>query len=470
MHEGHYVLAQVMQHLPLTTFRRPAQRQSGEAVRRVKEALIKAGAKLDGDNVYGLELENGSRVLALPSNDDSIRGLTVDGWIIADEAARLADDLIAALRPMRARRPERTYLEGWYAISEANRIFGFDGWNRETVESKCALARENRSTFLAVYIARVRVTVHADGATIIREGHGTGEGRGTSPGEVHDIALKAAETDAIKRALTTFGKPFGLELYRGGKAAVHQRSLPAPSLSVLAVPVPADVRVGSHPDDTTPIPRPSRYYGRRDNQLAQHFREERRQAERTIDTSARMALSPAPLWRPGPSLLSYPIASTRACCGLPSQKDYATKRISNSSPRNPASSAAGSPLTRITCGLPNPERWVSKSVTSSPCHSAAVLIGSYIRPAMRWLGGRASRLMPCQLPRGFGSRRDHNLRRQISIPMKTPPRPRRKTECEAKTGHSRLMPGRVWQLRKMALELADETRLVVTVLAATHRE
>jgi len=32
-----------------------------------------------------------------------------DGWIIADEAARLADDLIAALRPMRARRPEARF-------------------------------------------------------------------------------------------------------------------------------------------------------------------------------------------------------------------------------------------------------------------------------------------------------------------------------------------------------------------------
>jgi hypothetical protein len=60
--------------------------------------------------------------------------------------------------------------------------------------------RENRGTFLAVYIARVRVTVQANGATVIREGHGTGEGRGTSPGEVHDIALKVAETDATKRA------------------------------------------------------------------------------------------------------------------------------------------------------------------------------------------------------------------------------------------------------------------------------
>ncbi len=40
---------------------------------------------------------------------ESIRGLTVDGWIVADEAARLSDDLIAALSPMRARRPEARF-------------------------------------------------------------------------------------------------------------------------------------------------------------------------------------------------------------------------------------------------------------------------------------------------------------------------------------------------------------------------
>ena len=61
------------------------------------------------DNVYGLELTNGSRVLALPGSDDSIRGLTVDGWIVADEAERLSDDLIAALRPMRARRQDARF-------------------------------------------------------------------------------------------------------------------------------------------------------------------------------------------------------------------------------------------------------------------------------------------------------------------------------------------------------------------------
>ncbi|MGA8613438.1 MAG: terminase family protein [Xanthobacteraceae bacterium] len=87
----------------------PAQRQSAEAVRRVRGVLEKTNAKFVSVNVYGLELDNGSRVMALPSDDDTIRGLTVDAWIVADEAARLDEDLIAALRPMRARRPQARF-------------------------------------------------------------------------------------------------------------------------------------------------------------------------------------------------------------------------------------------------------------------------------------------------------------------------------------------------------------------------
>ena len=153
-----------------------------------------------------------------------------------------------------------SYIEGWYAISEANRIFGFDGWNRETVKSRCVLARENRGSFLAVYIAKVRITVHVEGKTIIREGHGSGEGRGTSPGEVHDIALKAAETDATKRSLATFGKPFGLELYRKDKRPSSQKS---ETLKTTVATPPTQPRLSLHPDDTTPIPRQSHFYGQR---------------------------------------------------------------------------------------------------------------------------------------------------------------------------------------------------------------
>ena len=37
------------------------------------------------------------------------------------------------IRTREANGRELSYIEGWYAISEANRIFGFDGWSRETV-------------------------------------------------------------------------------------------------------------------------------------------------------------------------------------------------------------------------------------------------------------------------------------------------------------------------------------------------
>ena len=164
------------------------------------------------------------------------------------------------VRTREAHGRELSYIEGWYAISEANRIFGFDAWCRETVETRCALARENRGSFLAVYIAKVRITVHADGATIIREGHGSGEGRGSSPGEVHDMALKAAETDATKRALATFGRPFGLALYRKDKNLISQSQT---AFQPGGASPPIQPRLGSHPDDTTAIPRPSHYYGRR---------------------------------------------------------------------------------------------------------------------------------------------------------------------------------------------------------------
>jgi hypothetical protein len=147
------------------------------------------------------------------------------------------------------------------------------------------LARENRGSFLAVYIARVRITVHADGATIIREGHGTGEGRGTSPGEAHDFALKAAETDGTKRALATFGTPFGLALYKGGKTAFSPKaSGSGPKL------VDPGHRVSLAPDDTTPIPRPSRYYGRRQDLVTRDRAHLRKLA---VQASAETSLIPS---------------------------------------------------------------------------------------------------------------------------------------------------------------------------------
>jgi hypothetical protein len=130
---------------------------------------------------------------------------------------------------------ELVYIEGWYALTQANRIFGFDGWDRETVETKCLQQRETRGHCSAVYSARVRITVRADDAVIVRDGHGTGEAHSDSAGEVHDRALKAAETDANKRALATFGKAFGLALYSGaGRPAGSNARAPREVQSAIA--------------------------------------------------------------------------------------------------------------------------------------------------------------------------------------------------------------------------------------------
>lgn len=114
---------------------------------------------------------------------------------------------------------EISYIEGWFAIAEANRIFGFEGWDRETIEAKCIQGREARGCYSVLYTARVRVSVRAGERIVVRDGHGTGEGRGNSLGEAHDVALKGAETDATKRALVTFGKAFGLTLYSDRRCA-----------------------------------------------------------------------------------------------------------------------------------------------------------------------------------------------------------------------------------------------------------
>jgi DNA recombination protein Rad52 len=105
------------------------------------------------------------------------------------------------------------YVEGWHVIAEANRIFGYDAWDRRTIASHCVWNDVSGAYHAATYTAKVRVSVRAGDITIVREGSGTGEAKGSTPGQAHELALKGAETDATKRALATFGNPFGLALY-----------------------------------------------------------------------------------------------------------------------------------------------------------------------------------------------------------------------------------------------------------------
>lgn len=133
-----------------------------------------------------------------------------------------------------------SYIEGWHAIAEANRIFGFGNWHRETIEMRLVAEHEtmigkdearNKPGYpgwAVSYVSKVRVTVFAgEHAGIIREGYGTGHGIDRGLGLAHESAAKEAETDAMKRALMTFGNPFGLALYDKTQAQVADAP-PAP--------------------------------------------------------------------------------------------------------------------------------------------------------------------------------------------------------------------------------------------------
>ncbi|MCX5969050.1 MAG: Rad52/Rad22 family DNA repair protein [Cyanobacteria bacterium] len=167
------------------------------------------------------------------------------------------------------------YVEGWVVVAEANRIFGFDGWQRQTVAMRCVaqaerpIGRDKKPGWGVTYTARVRVTVTAGGLTaVVREGSGAGHGIDVDLGQAHESALKEAETDAMKRALMTFGNPFGLALYdkqqrqvssAPGQGEGPQRpAVQRPSASWSAPVVPAPSAASPAQDHTpTPVPSPS---------------------------------------------------------------------------------------------------------------------------------------------------------------------------------------------------------------------
>ena len=121
-----------------------------------------------------------------------------------------------------------SYIEGWHTIAEANRIFGFGSWTRETT----LLQETNRDLvelkgrdgpyhqWRVGYMAKVRITV----GDVVREGIGFGSGmsKPEALGDAVESAVKEAETDAMKRALMTFGNPFGLALYDKTQANVQE--------------------------------------------------------------------------------------------------------------------------------------------------------------------------------------------------------------------------------------------------------
>ena len=82
----------------------PALRQSQELFGKVLGFYRDLGrpVKSAAERKLSLELENGSRIVTLPGSEKTIRGFSGAALLILDEAARVADELYFAVRPMLA--------------------------------------------------------------------------------------------------------------------------------------------------------------------------------------------------------------------------------------------------------------------------------------------------------------------------------------------------------------------------------
>ena len=79
-------------------------RQSAELVRKTRRFAASLGERVrgDGQNRISVVFSNGSRIVGLPSTEETIRGFSAVSLLLIDEAARVPDELYDAVTPMLA--------------------------------------------------------------------------------------------------------------------------------------------------------------------------------------------------------------------------------------------------------------------------------------------------------------------------------------------------------------------------------
>ena len=112
-----------------------------------------------------------------------------------------------------------SYVESWHVINRANEVFGFDGWSYEVLSAdaiqNASVEKRGKNGTYTNQVCVVRATVRVSALGCMREdiGIGVGEASVYNAASAVELAWKAAVSDAMKRALRTFGHQFGLALY-----------------------------------------------------------------------------------------------------------------------------------------------------------------------------------------------------------------------------------------------------------------
>lgn len=122
-----------------------------------------------------------------------------------------------------------SYIEGHDVIETANRIFGYGNWSYTITKLEQVSQEQNHNQNVVIcYKAVVRVIACDISHTkeIEREDVGFGSGVAKTLSDAHEGAAKEAVTDALKRAMRTFGNQFGNSLYDKGKNHYSQPNNP----------------------------------------------------------------------------------------------------------------------------------------------------------------------------------------------------------------------------------------------------
>lgn len=111
-----------------------------------------------------------------------------------------------------------SYIEGYTAIANANKAFGYLGWSSRVIDLQQVHLGydEGRKKWVCVYVAHLEVTVFDPVTGTVFNTHtdvGTGQGIMSSVSDAVESAVKEAVTDGLKRALRYWGAQFGLDLY-----------------------------------------------------------------------------------------------------------------------------------------------------------------------------------------------------------------------------------------------------------------
>jgi hypothetical protein len=173
----------------------PSLRQSVELFRTLHDLWSKLPGhpSADRESLSYLELANTSRIISLPGSERTVRGIAAVDLVVIDEAARVDDELLSAVRPMLA-----VSNGSLFALSTpaGKRGWFYEQWMRGVGWQRVSIRSDECSRITKEFLAE---EAEALGPMMFAQEYLC---------EFFDDEASAFNTDLINAALTTSFAPF----------------------------------------------------------------------------------------------------------------------------------------------------------------------------------------------------------------------------------------------------------------------